>query len=102
MNGESSKGKRKVCRYCAKQIPVQAFVCHNCGWHQNRFWQHFRFEHFGLIIALAMMGLAYLQFREARKERIAATDALQLARQAEAAALNTAADIEKVYTEVAH
>ena len=67
---------KKDCRYCKSPIHIQAKVCHYCGRHQKRFWNHFRIDHIGLIIAFAIVILSYLQYNELKKERTKVTEAL--------------------------
>lgn len=73
----------KNCRYCKSPIPIQASVCRHCGRHQICFFNHFRIDHIGLIIAVGLFIVACFQFNEARKERTKATEALERAYHAE-------------------
>ena len=85
---EGKKPEKKECRFCYQQINVLAHVCHYCGRYQQRVRQYFRFESLALLVSIAMVFLAFLQFQEARKEHIAAKDALVQATEAERQALN--------------
>lgn len=76
-------GNQKKCRYCQKSICMDAKVCHYCGRHQSRFWQHFRIEHIGLLASIIMVFIALSQLREARNERIDASNTLERAQEAE-------------------
>src|SRR5688500_824455 len=78
--------KNKKCRYCLQDIPTIASVCSRCVRDQNPFFNHLKVDHIGLIIALIMMVLAYLQFDEAKKERTKASEALERAQRANARA----------------
>lgn len=60
---------------------MKARVCHFCGRHQNPFWQHFRIDHIGLLASVIMILIAFSQLNEARKERINANDAKDIALQ---------------------
>lgn len=71
------------CIYCASKIMKHAKVCVSCGRDQRWLLNHLKFDHIGLIIALLMVLLGYLQFKEARKDRLEASEALQRARSAE-------------------
>ena len=73
-------------------------VCYHCGNYQNRFWQHFRIEHVGLLASVIMVFIALSQLKEAREERIAADEALTKASDAMAAALSAKTDTQEVYT----
>jgi ribosomal protein L40E len=80
---KSRTPQEKCCRYCLSTIPQSASVCRECGRHQRWYLNYFRIDHIGLVIALAMMLIAYQQLYEAKQERIAAKDALKKAQQAE-------------------
>ena len=73
----------KNCRYCKSLIPSQASVCPRCGRYQNRFFNHFRIDHIGLIIAVVLLFLAVFQFNQAKNECIKATKAWTKASHAE-------------------
>jgi len=70
------------CRYCLAPIPSLAKVCQHCHRHQNWLFNHFRVDHVGLLIALLIVLLSYLQFYEARRERLKADEALMYATRA--------------------
>lgn len=94
-----SHDEKKRCRYCTTLMPAAASVCYHCK--QNQAWwkNHFRIDHVGLVIALLMMFIAYLQLLEARKERIAATKAMEKAAQAEQTATSVAKDMNNMKSE---
>src|SRR3990172_4741485 len=77
----------KECCYCFQHIHQSAKVCHHCGHHQFWFWNHFKLELIGLLISVIMVMIAAFQLNEARKERIAAKDALLKAQSTEARVL---------------
>jgi hypothetical protein len=80
----------KRCCYCTSMIHRSASVCPQCGRDQRWYLNYFRIDHIGLIIALAMIVIAYWQLQEVRQERIAANQALEKAHQAEKAASSVA------------
>jgi hypothetical protein len=71
------------CRYCSSIIPHSATVCSECGRDQRWYLNYFRIDHVSLIIALVMMTIAYQQLQEVRRERVAASQALDRASKAE-------------------
>lgn len=73
----------RLCRYCSEEIRPTAKVCNRCGRHQSLFWQHFRIEQVGLLISVVMIMITLFQLGEARSERIAASEAVARAKQAE-------------------
>lgn len=91
---------QKECRYCRLSIRRDAKVCHHCGRHQNRFWQHFRIEHVGLLASIIMVFVALSQLKEAREERVAVGEALTNAREAMTTATAAANDVNEIRTEV--
>jgi len=82
----------RQCRYCCGSIARAAKVCQICGRHQSAFWQHFRIEQVGILVSVIMMSIAFAQLREARSERVAASEAVTRAQRAErnVVALNNA------------
>ena len=88
---------QKECRYCRQSISRDAKVCYHCSSHQNRFWQHFRIEHVGLLASIIMVFIALSQLKEAREERIAADEALIRAREATATALSAKINTQAIY-----
>lgn len=88
---------QKECRYCRQSIRRDAKVCYHCGSHQNRFWQHFRIEHVGLLASIIMVFIALSQLKEAREERIAADKALTSARKAMTTALSAKTNTQSIY-----
>lgn len=79
------------CRQCRQPIEDDAKVCHNCGRHQNLFWQHFRVEQLGILASIIMVMVAYSQLGEARQKRIDADKALNQAIEAKDIATKAAA-----------
>lgn len=59
-----------------------------------------RADHIGLLIALAMMTIAYLQLNEVRKERVAAGEALTQAQNAQQSAETTSSELKNIENEV--
>jgi len=91
-------GKQKECNSCRKMIDYRADVCHYCSRGQGFYSKHFGGISVGIsiaaiIVSIVIMVLAIAQYLEARKQRINASDALNVA----TAAAN---DIEKIRTEV--
>jgi hypothetical protein len=78
-----SQTEGRKCCHCGTLIPDAVPVCYECGRNQKWWKNQFRIDHIGLLIALAMMLLSFLQFGEVKKERKDAHDA---ANQAQAAA----------------
>ncbi|MBI5739787.1 MAG: hypothetical protein HZA16_03610 [Nitrospirae bacterium] len=68
------------CIFCDSNISRRAKVCASCGRHQT--WYINYLEHFSLVIALLMVLLGFLQFKEARKDRLESRDALEHAKDA--------------------
>jgi ribosomal protein L40E len=97
---KSRTPQEKCCRYCLSTIPQSASVCRECGRHQRWYLNYFRIDHIGLVIALAMMLIAYQQLYEAKQERIAAKDALKKAQQAEDVATTLTKHLGDVRTQV--
>jgi len=77
----TDKDTNRLCRYCVKNISTEAKVCHHCGRHQNRIVQYS--DRIGLLVSIIMLLIAFSQLREARQERVAASDAVTKAQQAE-------------------
>ncbi len=96
----SHKREKKRCCYCAASMPAEASVCRHCGRHQRRYLNYLRIDHVGLLIALIMMIIAYQQLGEARKERLAASQALERARGAERTATEVSENLGKVKVRV--
>lgn len=63
-----------ICRHCAQPIAQGAKVCHYCSRSQSRFWAFF--DRVAILISIALVALAFMQFIEARRERVAADQAL--------------------------
>jgi hypothetical protein len=72
----------KRCRYCNTVIAEAASVCYQCKQNQTWWKNHFRIDHVGLLIALAMMVLAFFQLLEVKQERKDARDAADQAKTA--------------------
>jgi len=89
--------REKECRYCRQSIRSDAKVCQHCGNHQNKFCQHFRIEHVGLLASIIMVFIALSQLKEAREERVAADEALTRAREAAATAISAKTNTQAVY-----
>lgn len=76
--------QERPCRYCLESINVKAKVCHHCNRHQSRIWENMGYSNTVLsIITIFLVILAFLQFSEARKDRIEANEALLKATEAE-------------------
>ena len=69
----------RLCRYCRQGIHPDAKVCPHCRSHQRRFWQHFRIEQTGLLVAVVMVLISFSQLQEARLKRKEASEALATA-----------------------
>ena len=91
-NKINKKNKRfddkKKCVYCKQLIEHTAIVCHICGRSQNKLWNLVNNgAHITTIImvfiAIIQLVIAYQQMQEAKNERIAASEALERAKQAE-------------------
>jgi hypothetical protein len=64
------------CKYCDSCISKEAKICSTCH-HYKRWWRNYlRAEHIGLLIAFGIMIVSYMQFNEARKDRVKAQEAL--------------------------
>ena len=70
---ERKKAKQVICRHCAKSIEKTATVCHHCGLHQNILISYI--DRLGVLLSVLLVLLAYLQFYEARNERVKAETA---------------------------
>jgi hypothetical protein len=69
---------QKPCRYCRRDIHIDAKVCYHCRYHQSRFVQYF--VSYGVLAALLAIIISVLQLNEARNERIDASEAKRDAR----------------------
>ena len=78
----TDKNTSRSCRYCVKNISIEAKVCHHCGRHQNHIVQYS--DRIGLLASIIMVLIAFSQLREAHQERVAADYAVTQAQQAEA------------------
>ena len=72
------------CKYCLQEIKQEAKVCHHCSRHQNRWIQSLgtivhAVSISGFIISIIMVVIAFSHLKEARQERIAASEAIQKA-----------------------
>jgi RNA polymerase subunit RPABC4/transcription elongation factor Spt4 len=76
---------QKYCRHCKNYINKEAKVCYHCSRSQNRFWSFI--ERVSLIIVISAVALSWLQFNEARKERVKAEEAFSRAEKAKNKAL---------------
>lgn len=71
----------KECKFCREAIHSQAHVCKECGELQGQFRRGIRFisSVLSLLVALGSLGIAYLQYDEAKLSRVyerAATEAV--------------------------
>ncbi len=82
------------CRYCKQPVADCASVCHKCGKRQNRLLDWFQFDNFSVFISLVLVILAYLQFKEAREERIKAQTAVREATSARDTAQSVARRVQ--------
>lgn len=97
--GSDAEGKIvRTCKCCRQPIDQDAAVCHHCSRHQN--WIVRNLANAGFLIAVIMMFIAYQQLSEAKKQRIAASDALSKASKAENTANAAATDITGIQTRV--
>jgi hypothetical protein len=71
---------QKLCRECKQPISKDAKVCYHCNRNQHLFW--LCVEKVGVLGSLILVFLAFLQFIEARHERIKAESARDIAQQA--------------------
>jgi len=99
-NETLQKLDKQLCRYCASPMPAEASVCLHCGRNKRWYLNHLHIDHIGLLIALIMMIIAFQQLGEARKEHIAANQALERARGAEETALTVSKNLENVQLNV--
>lgn len=72
------------CKYCLQEINQNATVCYHCSRHQNRCIQSLGIivhvvSISGFIISIIMVMIAFSHLKEARQERIAASDAVEKA-----------------------
>jgi len=75
-----AKAEHYVCRYCRMEINECARICHHCQSNQNILIANL--DRFALIISMGLLILAFMQFDEARNDRISAEKALNQAEQA--------------------
>jgi hypothetical protein len=102
----TNSAQAKQCRHCAQTISAKASTCHLCGKSQHPLssW----LDKGGVIVSIAgalasiaLVVLAYLQFSEARKERIGAGKALETANDASGKAQQAASEIKKILIDIA-
>jgi hypothetical protein len=65
----------KNCKSCFENIHFNATVCKECGRHQNLIIQNL--QHVGIAVSIVMLLLAYQQYKDASKDRVATTEALK-------------------------
>jgi hypothetical protein len=76
----SQPDNQKPCRYCRKDIDIDAKVCQHCRYHQKRFVQYFPYiQSVGLILTIIALVLSSRQLQEARQQRISASEAMKSA-----------------------
>jgi hypothetical protein len=73
LTANSPISEERSCRYCKSIKNPEATVCPECGRDQRWYRNYFRIDHVGLLIALVMIVIAYLQLEEGRRERVAAS-----------------------------
>jgi hypothetical protein len=72
------------CLYCDEEISLAAKVCFHCG-RPKRWWMLHHLELaslMGVLLALGLLVLGYLQFQESRIDRIEAAQALKQSKEA--------------------
>jgi hypothetical protein len=80
----SNDDKAVFCRYCYETISSRARVCHHCQKPQV-WWRAPPLElagPLGIVIALGLLILGALQYRDAKEEKVAAAEALRRASKA--------------------
>ena len=69
--------KDKQCKWCKKDIHIEASVCHHCSRHQSSFMRNLENYNIpvGIFISIIMVVLSIYSALEARKEQIIASNA---------------------------
>ena len=96
----SQMSGERNCRYCTSIINHMAKVCSKCGRDQRWYLNYFRVDQVSLLIALVMMAIAYQQLHEIRRERVAASQALDHAYKAEEKAAKVTENLSEVQVRV--
>jgi len=78
----------KKCMYCTAGLSRGAKVCTVCSRYQNWLFNHFRADHFGILITIGMVVVAYHNLQETRQKRVEATAALERVERAEVTVAN--------------
>jgi hypothetical protein len=97
----SQPDNQKLCRYCRQSIHRDAKVCHLCRYHQKRYVQYFSYiQSIGLVLTIIALVLSSLQLREARQQRISASEAMRNAGIASERASESVTKVEALVTQV--
>lgn len=91
-NSKKISERQKICSYCASELSQKAMLCRECDKYDKWRWRNYiKFSDIGLLAAFGMILVGYFQFKEAREDRINATEALSRAISVE----NTVKEVEK-------
>ena len=97
----SQPNDQKPCRYCRKDIHIDAKVCQHCRYHQNPYVQYYpNIQSVGLLLTLVALGISSCHFIEARKQRISASEARTEAISAKESAIESVRKVEAVAVQV--
>jgi len=100
MSERNVERDNKKCRYCRLEMDQAARVCHHCGRHQSRLLNLAgNAQLLGIVASLLLVALAFMQFSEARRERIEATIAVENALLAQQDARTAASLAEEAQAE---
>src|SRR5262245_16769284 len=97
----SQPDNQKPCRYCRQDIHIDAKVCQYCRYHQKRYVQYLPYiQSGGLVVTIVALVLSFFQLREARQQRISASEARTEAVSAKESATESERKVKAVVVQV--
>jgi hypothetical protein len=97
----SQPDSQKPCRYCRKDIHIDAKVCQHCRYHQKRYVQYYpNIQSVGLLLTFVALGISSCHLMEARNQRISASEAKTEAIRAKESATESVRRVEAVAVQV--